>query len=469
MKNFMITPGFSTSQMEQRSSDQIVLDVNDDNIDNGQCHHFSISGYVREMQMNDSNFRSLFDDHINSLLVTTKTFRRWYCESCRHKLEPLHNNTSTPARMLNEFARGLKHDVRKELSQETGSEECRSPSYNIESMKVDRVVNDSYESTPINRRNGAAKCHSPVLKTYKRRKNTKVHEVINNSSFVEYQDTSGMASTFAHALPSSSSYNSEKAAQISIEPRNQSALNLIQVNGFRSILETKAGNMFDPRMSGPLTGYYTSDHMQGRHLHGSVDLWKHTCFTQCEVSTGNMPSRCLLPNSYHLHDQYDVENFIWYRDSNIINESCAPIMDISAKYQHPHCPSKPFRPVPRIGVLSPMLQKEVTTYSESCGTQSGYRLGMSEEEMPCQMYRGENSASSSQKFQAMYSPQHLGYVNSVGIPELLPERENSHSSKGKSKMVYSSDKSAQQDICHVQAQALSLSGVATNAATRGRS
>lgn len=42
MKNFMITPGSSTSQMEQRSSDHIVPDVNDDNIDNGQCHHFSI-------------------------------------------------------------------------------------------------------------------------------------------------------------------------------------------------------------------------------------------------------------------------------------------------------------------------------------------------------------------------------------------------------------------------------------------
>lgn len=91
--------------------------------------------------MNDSNFRSLFDDHINSLLVTTKTFRRRYCESCRDKLEPLYNNTRTPARMLNGVAQGLKHDVRKELSQEKGSEECRSPSYNIESMKVDRVVN----------------------------------------------------------------------------------------------------------------------------------------------------------------------------------------------------------------------------------------------------------------------------------------------------------------------------------------
>lgn len=42
MKNFMSAPGSSTSPMEQMPCDHIVSDVNDENIDEGQCHHFSI-------------------------------------------------------------------------------------------------------------------------------------------------------------------------------------------------------------------------------------------------------------------------------------------------------------------------------------------------------------------------------------------------------------------------------------------
>ena len=96
--------------------------------------------YVRQMQMSKSMSCSLSDEHINSPLVTAKTYRQWNCKGCWDKLEPLYN--TTPTRPLNEFARVPEHAVCKELSREKGSAKCHSPSsYNKESTEVDQAVN----------------------------------------------------------------------------------------------------------------------------------------------------------------------------------------------------------------------------------------------------------------------------------------------------------------------------------------
>ncbi|KAM0842772.1 hypothetical protein ACQ4PT_058147 [Festuca glaucescens] len=451
MKNFMTALGPSTCYMEQRSFDNIIADVNDDNIDKGQCHHFSIREYVRQRQMSNAIFCSLSDEDINSSLVTTKTYQQWNCESCLDKLDLLYNRT--PARTLNV----PEHAVHKELSQEKGSAKCHSPSsYNEESTEVDRAINDLYESTPINQENGSAKYLPPswgnkestdapivndknMIQTYKRRKNTKVHDFINDSSFVDCKDRS----------ESTRAGNSKEKHVTSIMQPDAGLL--------RQGVCLSEGNI----------PYTTKQQQQFQHLNNEVSLGNATEDEEddCVITSVNHVSTRLL--SGESHNQYNGENFTSYRDDTNLSGSFPPTMDISGRYQHPQNFSKPFCPVPRIGVLSLTLQKEVATYSESCGTQSGYRLGMSEEESPCQMYRGGNLAlSSSQQVPANCSPQHLGYATSVAIPE--PAGESSHSTKGKSKMVDDpSDKSSEQDMC-VSSVSVSLS-VAMNAALRGRS
>ena len=172
-------------------------------------------------------------------------------------------------------------------------------------------------------------------------------------------------------------------------------------------------------------------HQQFQHLHNEVSLGNATEDEDDDCVITSVKDVSTRLQSGESHNLYNGENFTSYSDNTNLNGIFPPTMDIAAKYQHPQNFSKPFRPVPRIGELSLTLQKEVATYSDSCGTQSGYRLGMSEEETPCQMHRGELLA--------------LGYVTPVSIP--APERGSSHLTKGKSKIVDPSDKSPEEDTC----------------------
>lgn len=558
MKNFMTALGSSTCYMEQRSSDNIIANVNDDNIDKGQCHHFSIREYVRQRQMSNTTFCSLFDKHISSSLVTTKTYRQWNCKSCRDKLDLLYNRT--PARTLNESPLVPEHAVHKELSQEKGSAKCHLPcSYNEESTELDRAINgtcgslgekleflprepmvgrsekgNSVKSLPVKRKDGThANFHDinqNVIKTYKRRKNT-------NISSVDCQDRSESSRagnskekhvtsiTQADAgllypavclsegkilyttsimdggerfknngvqqIPCSSEkeleclkmhlskvspgkseqtlrktteHKEDKCVIVSVKEAS-TRVQSEKSNPEFSQLEQQQSRRLHNEQALSTTEHEEDDcaivsvaefpsvqHQQFQHLHNEVSLGNATEDEggDCVITSVNHVSASL--QSGESHNQYNGENFTSYRDDANLNGSFPPTMDIPARYQHPENFCKPVCPVPRIGVLSLTLQKEVATYAKSCGTESGYRLGMYDEEAPCQIYRGESLAfSSSQQIPANYSPQHLGYATSVAIPE--PVRESSHSTKGKSKMVDDpSDKSSEQDMC-----ALSLS------------
>jgi hypothetical protein len=113
-----------------------------------------------------------------------------------------------------------EHAVHKELSQEKGSAKFHLPcSYNEESTELDRAINgtcgslgekleflpgermvgrseegNSVKSLPVKRKDEThANFHDVnqnVIKTYKRRKNPKVHDLINDISFVDCQDRS---------------------------------------------------------------------------------------------------------------------------------------------------------------------------------------------------------------------------------------------------------------------------------------
>lgn len=226
--------------------------------------------------------------------------------------------------------------------------------------------------------------------------------------------------TSSQVLPSSSNYMTEEPEVMKHDPSNQSAADYFQGSSSPSALLTmEARNMFDPRISGPSAGWYRQELMQATHLHGPIDSWKHAGFPHCEAPNRNLTELPQNPKLHYSHNQYSGPTYTSYRARSNINENFPQTMEFFPQYQHPQNFSKPFRPVPRIGVLSPMLQEEVTRCSENCGTQSGYRLGMPEAPTTFQV---ENLASlNSQKIPMNYNAQHLGSVTSIAIPEFLSE------------------------------------------------
>lgn len=62
--------------------------------------------------------------------------------------------------------------------------------------------------------------------------------------------------------------------------------------------------------------------------------------------------------------------------SNLNGKVPLTLEDLSRPRLHQNL-HKPLRPHARVGVLSSLLQKEIANLPESCGTQSGYRIGVS--------------------------------------------------------------------------------------------
>uniref|UniRef100_A0A453EHZ7 Uncharacterized protein n=1 Tax=Aegilops tauschii subsp. strangulata TaxID=200361 RepID=A0A453EHZ7_AEGTS len=83
--------------------------------------------------------------------------------------------------------------------------------------------------------------------------------------------------------------------------------------------------------------------------------------------------------------------------------------------RHPLQPNlhRPLRPLPRVGVLSSLLQKEIADWSESCGTQSGYKIGVSKGITLIDINkRGNVEALNSGMYSAAWNARRLSSVSS---------------------------------------------------------
>ncbi|KAF7057351.1 hypothetical protein CFC21_064650 [Triticum aestivum] len=83
--------------------------------------------------------------------------------------------------------------------------------------------------------------------------------------------------------------------------------------------------------------------------------------------------------------------------------------------RHPLQPNlhRPLRPLPRVGVFSSLLQKEIADWSESCGTQSGYKIGVSKGITSSDINRrGNVEALNSGLYSAAWNARRLSSVSS---------------------------------------------------------
>ncbi|XP_006643943.1 uncharacterized protein LOC102701944 [Oryza brachyantha] len=257
--------------------------------------------------------------------------------------------------------------------------------------------------------------------------------------------------TSTHVMGSSSNLAAHQQVIAPLDHYAERAVNQMQARIFPSTIATmEAGKLCDRRNAGQYV-LYPKEPMPATHLLRMVDPSTLAGFPNYETSSRNQ-MEFQLWNSQYAHNQYKGSTSTSY-GSNLNGKVPLTFEDLSRRQLHDL--HRPLRPHPRVGVLGSLLQKEIANWSENCGTQSGYKLGVSKGMASVskgmashQMNRKEHfEALNSGMFSAKWNALQLGSVSSSA--ELLSARNSIAQSwaRGKGKMVHPLDRLVRQDIC----------------------
>uniref|UniRef100_A0A0E0JFY2 Embryonic flower 1-like protein n=1 Tax=Oryza punctata TaxID=4537 RepID=A0A0E0JFY2_ORYPU len=245
--------------------------------------------------------------------------------------------------------------------------------------------------------------------------------------------------TSTHVMGSSSNY-----ASAPLDRYAERAVNQVHARNFPSTIATmEASKLCDRRNAGQVV-LYPKESMPATHLLRMMDPSTLASFPNYVTSSRNqMESQ--LHNFQYAPNQYKGSTSTSY-GSNINGKIPLTFEDLSRHQMHDL--HRPLRPHPRVGVLGSLLQKEIANWSENCGTQSGYKLGVSTGITSHQMNRKEHfEALNSGMFSAKWNALQLGSVSSSA--DFLSARNSIAQSwtRGKGKMVHPLDRFVRQDIC----------------------
>uniref|UniRef100_A0A0D9UYS7 Embryonic flower 1-like protein n=1 Tax=Leersia perrieri TaxID=77586 RepID=A0A0D9UYS7_9ORYZ len=251
--------------------------------------------------------------------------------------------------------------------------------------------------------------------------------------------------TSTRAMGSSSSYPTHQPVIAPLDCYAERAVNLVHARNFpSSIAAMEAGRLYDRGNAGQSL-LYPKGPMPATHLLRMMDPSTSASFPNYETSSRNQ-MEFQAHNSQYAHNQYKGSTSTLY-GSKLNGKVPLTLEDLSRRQLQPDL-HRPFRPHPRVGVLGSLLQKEIANWSENCGTQSGYKLGVPKGITSHQMNRKEpfealNSGMFSEKWNALQ----LGSVSSSA--EFLSTRNNITQSwtRGKGKMAHTLDRFVRQDIC----------------------
>uniref|UniRef100_A0ACD5VPQ2 Uncharacterized protein n=1 Tax=Avena sativa TaxID=4498 RepID=A0ACD5VPQ2_AVESA len=232
------------------------------------------------------------------------------------------------------------------------------------------------------------------------------------------------------AGPSNNYYPTRQPVTSALDHYTDGSVNPVQGRSFPSAMSTmEAGNLCARRNAGQ-SGFYPRETLPDAHLLRLTEQQMLADFPNYEVSSRNQ-MEFQLRNSYYAHNQYiasasasyGAQNQYMGSASTLYGSNLNGIGSASTSYgvhnQYVRSAStsygshlngigsasalygsnlngkvpltledltrpqvqqnlhKPLRPHPRVGVLSSLLQKEIANLPESCGTQSGYRIGVS--------------------------------------------------------------------------------------------
>ncbi|XP_072964978.1 protein EMBRYONIC FLOWER 1 [Typha angustifolia] len=195
----------------------------------------------------------------------------------------------------------------------------------------------------------------------------------------------------------------------------------------------EGGNICHSKLLRP-SDLYTNDTIPAMHLLRLMDSSKWSGLSHYEAPYENQIGLLQKPN---LHSANQGRGFL--------NTECRAETSTTMKHTFPvechdldhnqQSSSKPLRPLPRIGILGSLLQKEITNRSDDCGTQSGYRIGQSERQISFHINRKNSECSSSATYPAILtsqktilkhgnSEQHFALANYVADAGYCPQRDN---------------------------------------------
>uniref|UniRef100_A0ACD5VVD0 Uncharacterized protein n=1 Tax=Avena sativa TaxID=4498 RepID=A0ACD5VVD0_AVESA len=248
------------------------------------------------------------------------------------------------------------------------------------------------------------------------------------AQFRSSADTVDLTSTHV-AGPSNHYYPTHQPIISALDHYTDRSVNPVQGRSFPSAMQTmEAGNLCARRNAGQ-SGFYPRETLPDTHLR-LTEPQMLADFPNYEMSSRNQ-MEFQLRNSYYAHNQYigsastsyGAQNQYMGSASTLYGSNLNGIGSASTSYgahnqfvrsastsygshlngigsasasygsnlngkvpltlddltrpqlqQNLH---KPLRPHPRVGVLSSLLQKEIANLPESCGTQSGHRIGVS--------------------------------------------------------------------------------------------
>ncbi|PUZ58816.1 hypothetical protein GQ55_5G537800 [Panicum hallii var. hallii] len=248
----------------------------------------------------------------------------------------------------------------------------------------------------------------------------------------------------------SNDYATHQPVTAAVDQYTKEAVNQVHPRSVPSTaLAMEVGRLYDQSIAGQ-SGLYPKEPMAATHLLGLMDSSTARGFTdyqrasrrQMELETQNLGSQ------YAQHNHYNVSPSTSY-GSHLTEKVPLRLQDL-ARHQVEKNFHRPLRPHPRVGVLGSLLQKDIANWSENCGTQSGYRLGVSKGTSSFDINRkGNYETLSSGMFSAGWNALQLGSVTSVANPERpLPRYGVTQPwTGGTGKSVHPLDKLVKKDIC----------------------
>ncbi|CAO2205057.1 unnamed protein product [Urochloa humidicola] len=249
----------------------------------------------------------------------------------------------------------------------------------------------------------------------------------------------------------SNDYATHQPVIASVDQYTKEAVNQVQPRSVPSTaLTVEVGSLYDERIARQ-SGFYPKEPMPATHLLRLMDSSTSGGFTsyqrasrrQTELETQNLGSQ------YGQHNQYNASPSTSY-GSHLIEKVPLTLQDL-ARHQVEKNLHRPLRPHPRVGVLGSLLQQDIASWSENCGTQSGHRLGVSKGTPSFDMNRkGNYETLNSGMFSAGWNALRLGSVSSIVNPEHNPLARYGVTQPwtgGTGKATYPLDMLVRKDIC----------------------
>uniref|UniRef100_A0A0A9FJ71 Uncharacterized protein n=1 Tax=Arundo donax TaxID=35708 RepID=A0A0A9FJ71_ARUDO len=222
-----------------------------------------------------------------------------------------------------------------------------------------------------------------------------------------------------------------------------------------------ADRLYDQRIAGQ-SSLYPNETMPATHLLRLMDSSTASGFTNYGTPNRNQMEFQSLGSPY-VHNQYKASSSTSY--GSPLNEKAPLTLQDLSRHQVQQNLHRPFRPHPRVGVLGSLLQQDIANWSENCGTQSGYRLGVTKGITSFDMNRKESFESlNSGMFSARWNALQLGSVSSAANPEYSLPRYGAAQSwtRGDGKAVHPLDKLVRKDICETNRNPADFTTISDN-------